>query len=162
MKFFTYLIPCFLLLVGCAQTTSESSGTATTGMTSVGSETSSRRSEESIKEDIKYYISKLPDREYTDTYGGEEHKKTWYIAAEALGWIGKPAVPHLMERLDSRDSYEVMLALYALQLATQDGAITWQTSGEYIRLSNVLNERYNSENRVIARNWWRQYGHIWD
>lgn len=162
MKFLTYLIPCFLLLAGCAQVGSESAGAGATRTTSAGSETSSRRSAESIREDIKYYISKLPDRDYTDTYGGEEHPKTWYIAAEALGWIGKPAVPYLIERLDSRDSYEVMMALYALQLATQDGSITWRTDGEHIRLDRVLDQDSNRENRVIALNWWRRHGHIWD
>ncbi|RUO26040.1 hypothetical protein CWE09_04755 [Aliidiomarina minuta] len=162
MKFLPYLIPCFLLLAGCAQFDSDSAGTGATRTTGAGSEISSRRSAESIEEDIKYYISKLPDRDYTDTYGGEEHPKTWYIAAEALGWIGKPAVPHLMQRLNSRDPYEVMLALYALQLATQDGDITWRTNGEYIRLGTVLDEGYNYENRVIAREWWRRHGHIWD
>ena len=72
-------------------------------------------------EEIEFYIDKLPDRDFTETYG---HGYTWHTAAEELGMIGKLAIPHLIKQLSSDDEYVVMLSLYALQLASQDSAVT--------------------------------------
>lgn len=112
--------------------------------------------------DLDYNLSRLADQSYIDTYGDGENEKIWYSAAENLGQIGKPAVPHLMARLSSDDEYEVMLALYALQLATQDEALAEHLDGNYVRFPSVLNPRANDHNVAIARDWWRQYRHVWD
>ncbi len=111
-------------------------------------------------EKIEYYINKLPDRDYTETYG---HGYTWFTAAEELGSIGKPAIPYLIEQLQSDDEYVVMLSLYALQLASQDSLITEKTDGEYIKLKGtVLTKESNKENIPIVKTWWDKYGHLWD
>ncbi|MGM0672895.1 HEAT repeat domain-containing protein [Thioalkalivibrio sp.] len=112
--------------------------------------------------EIRYYLDRLSDREFVETYGGEEHPRTWYTAAEALGQIGAPAVPHLVPYLDSDDPWELKLALYALMLASQDPSVTSRTGGEYIRLGTVLDERENAANRAIARDWWERWHHLWD
>lgn len=111
-------------------------------------------------EEIEVYINKLPDRTYTETYG---HGYTWYTAAEELGMIGKPAIPHLVKQLSSDDEYVVMLSLYALQLASQDSAVTEKTGGEYIELEGtVLSKESNSRNVQVATSWWNKHRHLWD
>ena len=116
----------------------------------------------SPEDEMRYYLDRLSDREFVETYGGEEHPRIWYTAAEALGRVGAPAVPHLVQYLDSDDPWELKLALYALMLASQDPAVTARTGGEYIRLGTVLDERENAANRAIARDWWERWGHLWD
>lgn len=112
-------------------------------------------------DDIAYNLQRLADRDFIDTYGDGENEKIWYHAAENLGQIGKPAVPYLIEKLSSNDEYEVMLALYALQLATQDEQLQEQLNGNYVRFPSVLNPRANAHNVAIAQDWWREYRHIW-
>lgn len=112
-------------------------------------------------ETVHYYISRLPDRLYVKTYGDAENPRPWYIAAEALGEIGKPAVPALIARLDSPDPYELKLALYALMLASQDPELLAETGGEYLRLTSVLTEESNAENRQQALDWWQRNRHLW-
>lgn len=118
-------------------------------------------SESSQQETICYYINKLPDRDYVQTYGDAENPRPWYTAAEALGEIGKPAIPALIERLDSQDPYELKLALYALMLASQDPALQAETDGDYLQLGTVLTEDGNTKNRQLALEWWERYQHLW-
>lgn len=113
-------------------------------------------------DDLHYNLSKLDDPEFTQIYGDGENTKIWYTAAENLGSIGKPAIPHLIAKLDSANEHEVMLALYALQLASQDPALQQQTDGNYIALPSVLNPRANQHNKAIALSWWEQYQHLWN
>lgn len=113
------------------------------------------------QEKIRYYIDKLPDRDYVDTYGDEENPRPWYTAAEALGQIGKPAIPTLIKRLDTQDPYELKLALYALMLASQDAELMTETKSDYLQLSTVLTEDTNTENRRLALEWWERYQHLW-
>lgn len=113
------------------------------------------------QEAIQFYIDKLPDRTYVETYGGDEHPRPWYTAAEALGELGKPAIPALIERLDTADSYELMLALYALMLASQDPVLLDETNGDYLQLGTVLTEESNADNRRRAREWWARHEALW-
>ncbi|MDX5377172.1 MAG: hypothetical protein LPK08_06580 [Halomonas sp.] len=115
----------------------------------------------SEEDEVHYYISRLADRGFIDVYGGGEHPRVWYIAAERLGQIGEPAIPLLVALLDTRDEYELMLALYALQLATQDPRSMARTGGDYVRLTTTLDASANAENREIARQWWARHGHYW-
>ena len=117
----------------------------------------SKPNEPSIQQRIQFNLNKLKDRSYTDTYG---HNYTWYTAAEELGKIGKPAVPHLIKKLNTQDQYELKLALYALLLATQDSKVKKMTGGEHINLTVALSEAYNEENKRIALRWWRKHKHI--
>jgi len=117
--------------------------------------------EQQSRNTVDYYISKLADRSFVKTYGGIEHPRTWYTAAEALGEIGSPAIPALVERLSTSDQYELMLALYALMLASQDPALQVQTGGDYLRLDTVLIKDTNEENRRRALDWWQRYRHLW-
>ncbi len=110
---------------------------------------------------VQYYIGKLPDRGYVDTYGGDEHPRPWYTAAEALGEIGKPAVPALIKRLDTPDPYELKLVLYALMLASQDQNLRAETNDDYLRLNTVLTQNTNKENRERALDWWQRFRHLW-
>lgn len=110
----------------------------------------------SPEEEASYYVSRLSDRRFVSTYGGRDNPRTWYIAAERLGQIGLPAVPLLFARLDTHDEYELMLVLYALQLATQDPLLMANTGGSYVQLPTVLSPASNAENVVIARQWWQQ------
>ena len=111
----------------------------------------------SPEEEAAYYVSRLADRRFVSHYGGPDNPRPWYIAAERLGEIGMPAVPLLFARLHTDDAYELMLVLYALQLATQDPLVTFQTGGESVRLPTVLDPSANEENRRIARQWWESY-----
>ena len=116
---------------------------------------------ENVEDEIRYYISRLPDPGFVDTYGGEEHPRPWYIAAERLGQIGEPAIPLLASRLDTSDDYELMLVLYALMLASQDPALMATTGGDYVELGAVLDPRHNAENRASALAWWQLHGWRW-
>ncbi len=109
---------------------------------------------------INFYISKLKDKSYVGTYGGE-HRYEWFTAAEELGMIGLPAIPALIENLKTTDPYELMLSLYALMLASQDKQLMSKTGGEYINLETVLEEKANTKNKQIALKWWDKYQHIW-
>lgn len=111
----------------------------------------------SPEEEASYYVSRLADRRFVTSYGDQDNRRPWYIAAEKLGEIGLPAVPLLFARLDTRDEYEQMLVLYALQLATQDPQLMVRTRGEYIQLGVVLDPAYNAENAATAHQWWQQH-----
>ena len=113
-------------------------------------------------DDLHYNLSKLSDPEFTQIYGDGENDKIWYTAAENLGHIGKPAIPFLIEKLESDNEYEVMLALYALQLASQDPQVQQHTDGNYVSLPSVLNPRANRHNKAIALSWWQEYQHLWN
>lgn len=113
------------------------------------------------EDEAHYYISRLADRRYIDVQGGSEHPRVWYIAAERLGQLGAPAVPLLFALIDTRDEYELMLVLYALQLATQDSQVKAQTGGDYIRLVETLDQDANAENRAVALEWWERHGWRW-
>jgi hypothetical protein len=115
-----------------------------------------------VEDEAHYYISRLPDRRFVTTYGGEEHPRPWYIAAERLGQIGEPAIPLLAARLDSSDEYELMLALYALMLASQDPSLMAATGGDTLELGSVLDPRHNAENLALARAWWQRQGWRWE
>lgn len=116
---------------------------------------------DNVADEVRYYISRLPDRDFVDTYGGEEHPRPWYIAAERLGQIGEPAIPPLVSRLDTPDEYELMLVLYALMLASQDPVLMAATGGDYVELGTVLDPRYNAENRARALAWWQRHSWRW-
>lgn len=115
----------------------------------------------SPEDEAHYYVSRLADRRFVDVYGGEEHPRTWYIAAERLGQIGEPAIPLLYARIDTEDDYELMLVLYALQLATQDPALLAATGGDYVRLTTSLDPAANAENHQLASAWWQRHGQRW-
>lgn len=114
------------------------------------------------QDEVHYYISRLPDRRFVSAYGGEEHPRPWYIAAERLGQIGEPAIPALASRLDTSDEYELMLVLYALMLASQDPALMAATGGDYVEIGSVLDPRHNADNRAVARAWWQRHGWRWE
>jgi hypothetical protein len=114
-----------------------------------------------VEDEVHYYISRLADRRFVETYGGTEHPRPWYIAAERLGQIGEPAIPLLVSRLDTSDAYELMLALYALMLASQDPRLMTRTGGDYVELGSVLTEESNAENRATAQAWWQRHGWRW-
>lgn len=147
---------CWLLglavLAGCAKPVSEDAAVQ---------EAASIEAASPEQEKIRYYIDKLPDRDYVETYGDAENPRPWYTAAEALGQIGKPAIPALIERLDTQDPYELKLALYALMLASQDAELMTETKSDYLQLGTVLTEDTNTENRRLALEWWERYQHLW-
>lgn len=111
----------------------------------------------SPEEEASYYVSRLADRRFVTSYGGYGDRRPYYIAAERLGEIGLPAISLLFTRLNTADQYELALALYALQLATQDPQLMVQTSGEYIQLGVVLDPAYNADNVAIAQQWWQRH-----
>lgn len=111
----------------------------------------------SQQEKIQFYLSKLSDKNYVDQYGDSDNPKVWYTAAEALGQIGAPAIPALVQRLNTNDEYELMLVLYALMLASQDPAAMKKTNHHYLELDTVLTPRTNTKNRYLARQWCQQF-----
>lgn len=158
----TLFAACFMIaglsLVGCSQTVHQGPSEPEAQPVDSTAETSTMQASE---DELAYNLRRLSDRDYTDTYGDGENQKIWYTAAENLGEIGKPAIPALIEKLESDDAYEVMLALYALQLASQDEALAEQLGSNYLRLPSVLNPRANNHNRAIALSWWDDYKHLW-
>lgn len=114
-----------------------------------------------LEDTIRFYVARLRDRSFWSTYGHQDEPRTWYIAAERLGEIGAPAVPHLIGVLGTSDAYEEMLALYALMLAVQDTALRSRTGGEPIGFDTVLSESDNEPNRARALEWWTRHRHVW-
>lgn len=112
--------------------------------------------EDSIGE-ILYYMSKLKDKDFTKPYGHQEEPYTWYIAAEELGVIGKPAIPYLMKNLQTNDEYEKGLTLYALLLASQHDNVNEFTKGDYINTGLTFSPEYQKEYVRIAEEWWEKY-----
>ncbi|WP_447555938.1 hypothetical protein [Vreelandella sp. EE22] len=107
----------------------------------------------SPEEKAAYYVSRLSDQRFVAP--GPDGVR--YVAAEQLGEIGLPAVPLLLARLDTRDEFELMLALYALELATQDPLLMARTGGDAIELTDALNPQTNSENAATARQWQQRH-----
>ncbi|MCC5900325.1 MAG: hypothetical protein JJT87_00145 [Halomonas sp.] len=116
----------------------------------------------SPEEEAAYYVSRLADKRFVSSYGGHDNPRVWYIAAERLGEIGLPAVHLLLARLNTQDEYELMLTLYALQLATQDPLLMARTRGEYIQLTAPLNSAMNAQNLRIAKQWHQQHAALLD
>lgn len=116
----------------------------------------------SPEEEAAYYVSRLADKRFVSSYGGHDNPRVWYIAAERLGEIGLPAVHLLLARLNTQDGYELMLTLYALQLATQDPLLMARTRGEYIQLTAPLNPAMNAQNLRIAKQWQQQHAALLD
>lgn len=112
-----------------------------------------------LEDTIRLYVAMLGDQSFQSTYGHDD--QTWYIAAERLGQIGAPAVPHLMAVLGTADAYAEMLALYALMLAVQDTAVLSRTGREPIGYHSVLSGSDNVGNRRQALKWWVKHRHLW-
>lgn len=108
----------------------------------------------STEQRVSYYLSKLGDKSYTGKYGDGY---TWYTAAEKLGAMGKPAIPGLIARLDTKDDYERALAFYALLLATQQDNVRSFTNGEYINANLDFNVANHPQMKKKALEWWNKY-----
>lgn len=152
----TVLLLTAAMLAGCAAEEAENSPADPTT-----TEAAADAAHPDKQDAIDYNIGKLPDRSYVKTYGDAENPRPWYTAAEALGEIGKPAIPALIARLDTQDTYELKLALYALMLASQDPALQAETGGDYLQLSTVLTEESNAENLRLALEWWERHRRLW-
>lgn len=107
--------------------------------------------------EIIYYICKLKDKDFTRPYGHEEEPYTWYIAAEELGMIGKPAIPYLIKNLQTNDVYEKGLTLYALLLASQCDSVDEFTNGDYMKVGLTFSPEEQKEYVEMAEEWWGKY-----
>lgn len=103
---------------------------------------------------VDYYIDQLKDPTYTSVYNDDY---TYYIAAESLGQIGKPAIPKLIEKLSTEDDYERALALYALLLASQADNVKVFAGDDYIQTSLDFDSRNHSALIDVAEAWWEKY-----
>jgi hypothetical protein len=104
--------------------------------------------EDSGRDELSFYLDKLKDSEFTNTYGDGY---IWRIAAEELGAMGKSAVPHLIKKLDTEDDYERTQTLYALRLAAQCGNVKVFTYGEYVKASEAFPDV--KEHAELIREW---------
>ena len=102
-----------------------------------------------------YYVEKLSDKTYIRTYNNDY---TFYIAAEALGELGKPAIPILMSTLKySNDSYETALIFYSLLLASQSPDVSVFTNGNYIHTYLDFDPATHCKKKRVAEKWWSTY-----
>lgn len=106
------------------------------------------------EEKVEFYLGKLKDKSFTGTYG---EGYTWFTAAEELGMIGKPAIPGLIEKLETEDDYERALALYALLLTTQHDNVNTFTNGEHIDVNLDFDSNNHPEMVDKAKAWWDKY-----
>lgn len=113
--------------------------------------------QKSEDEQILYYMSKLKDKSFVSTYGDKDEPSIWYTAAEELGMIGKAAIPYLINNLNTDDSYEKGLTLYALLLASQDTELMKLTSNEYIDAGLTFSQQEQEEYTRNALAWWEKY-----
>ncbi|SMP68580.1 hypothetical protein [Anoxynatronum buryatiense] len=113
-----------------------------------------------IKEaEVLYLIEKLKDSGFTRSYG-DGH--TWYIAAEELGMIGKPAIPYLIENIETQDDYERALTFYALLLASQHENVKEFAGRDYIITYLDFDVERHEEMKKVAYQWWKKHRHNWD
>jgi len=103
---------------------------------------------------VDYYIDQLKDPTYTSIYN-EDY--TYYIAAESLGQIGKPAIPKLIEKLSTEDDYERTLVLYALLLASQADNVKAFAGNDYIQTSLDFDSRNHAKLVEHVSDWWEKY-----
>lgn len=103
---------------------------------------------------VNYYVEKLHDPTFV-SINAEEH--TYYTAAECLGELGKPAIPVLIERLDTTDDYERALVLYALGLASQADNVKTFCGNDYIPVNLDFDARNHPEAVTTAKLWWNKY-----
>ena len=113
----------------------------------------------SASDQVRFYLSRLKDENYCEPYGKGYR---WYIAAEELGRIGKPAIPHLIDRLGTSNEFEKSLALYALRLASQSKEVKIFAGLDYIKTVGSFPYKNLEENEKIALQWWEKYKHHWD
>lgn len=135
-------------------------GSREPGMTGIVISENSKGKANSETHTIRYYIEKLPDRSYVEIYGDADNPRPWFTAAEALGAMGKPAIPALVAQLATKDQYELKLVLYALMLASQDPALKSDIGNDYLQLDTVLTEDGNPENRQRAVEWWQRHRNL--
>lgn len=115
---------------------------------------------EGVKEtEVIFYMSKLEDTSFTRPYG---EGQTWYIAAESLGMIGKPAIPYLIRNIDTEDDYERTLTFYALLLATQHEKVKEFAGNHYIKTGLEFDVKNHEHMKELALDWWEKYKHNWE
>lgn len=103
---------------------------------------------------VDYYMDQLSDPTYVSTYNTDY---IWYTAAEALGELGKPAIPALINRLDTSDSYERSLVFYALLLASQAENVKVFAGNDYIHTYLDFDATHHAAQKEVALSWWKKY-----
>lgn len=103
---------------------------------------------------VSYYMDQLPDPTYVTTYNTDY---VWYTAAEALGALGKPAIPSLINHLDTENSYERSLIFYALLLASQAENVKTFAGNDYIHTYLDFDPTTHENQKKIALEWWEKY-----
>ncbi len=103
---------------------------------------------------VSYYMDKLSDPNYVTTYNTDY---VWYTAAEALGELGKPAIPSLIKRLDTTNAYERSLVFYALLLASQAENVKAFSGNDYIHTYLDFDTANHDSQKKIALEWWEKY-----
>jgi hypothetical protein len=104
--------------------------------------------------EIELLVDKLKDKSYTSTYN---EGYTWYTAAEALGVIGKPAIPYLVKKIDTEDEYERSLVFYALLLASQADNVKAFAGDDYIKVTDSFDPKAAEELKKEVLRWWEKY-----
>ena len=108
---------------------------------------------------VDYYIEKLKDPTYTSITNEDS---IYYTAAENLGLIGKPAIPKLIQKLDTANDYERALTLYALLLASQADNVKSFAKNDYINVNLDFDARNHPQKVEVARKWWDKYKSYFD
>ena len=103
---------------------------------------------------VTYYMDQLANPNYVTTYNTDY---VWYTAAEALGELGKPAIPSLINRLDTTNSYERSLVFYALLLASQAENVKAFAGDDYIHTYLDFDSSNHPAQKKIALEWWEKY-----
>lgn len=104
--------------------------------------------------EVELLISKLKDKTYISTYN---EGYTWYTAAEALGTVGKSAIPGLIKKIDTKDSYERSLVFYALMLASQADNVKEFADSDYIHISDAFDVKKHDQAKQEVLRWWEKY-----
>lgn len=114
------------------------------------------------KSKLGFYLEKLRDKDFTNTYG---ECYTWYIAAEKIGEIGRPAIPFLIDKLDTKDSYERTQILYALFLAANNENVKNIIKSDIPELAKQYTLpplQWHKELVAEWKSWWKEYKNILD
>lgn len=105
------------------------------------------------EDSVTFFIRHLGDSMFVSHYGDYEQPKTWYIAPERLGMMGRLAIAPLIRHLDSAEGFEFSQTLYALNLASQHGSVKTVTGG---RLPPIAGDEGDPEAAIRAWKQWAQ------
>ena len=105
-------------------------------------------------DELEFYLSKLKDTSYYETYN---HNYKWYTACEELGKIGKEAIPPLIEQLQTARTYEKSTIFYSLLLASQNKNCKELIGNDFVKVGMSADPAKQEIYLAVVDQWWNKH-----